>query len=74
MIQHKWLTQRKSCVLINEFGRECEKRKLRVNVRKSSYEELNVCKLGSTACATKRRTVKGSGWFYLRSQVAADGG
>ena len=48
--------------LVSEFGRVCE-RKLKVNVGKSSYEVLQVLKLGSNACDTNWRTVRGSGLF-----------
>ena len=42
--------EEKLCRLASEFGRECERRKLSVNIgkrKRNSYEVLEVCKCGS---------------------------
>ena len=45
----------KLCILVSEFGRACERIKLRVNVGKSKV--MRCSRYGDT----KRRTVRGSG-------------
>ena len=47
-----------SCRLVSEFGRACERRKLRANVGKSKVMRCSRYGNGvSNACDTKRRTV-----------------
>ena len=57
-------SEEKLCRLVNEFGRACERRKLRVNVGKSKVMRcLKVWKWWSNACDAKRRSVRGTGLF-----------
>ena len=58
-------SEEKLCRLVSEFGRVCERRKLRVNVGKSKVMRCSryAVELGSNACDTERRTVRGSGLF-----------
>ena len=60
--------EEKLCRLVSEFGRVCERRKLRVNVGKSKVikcSRYGKWKWGSNACDTKQRTVRGSGLFQV---------
>ena len=60
---------------MNEFGRICERRKLRVNVGKSKVMRCSWCGNGSNACTTKWQPLEEVDCFkYLGSQVAADRG
>ena len=54
-------SEEKLCRLVNEFGRVCERRKMRVNVGKSKVMRCSRYGNGSNACDTKRRTGRGSG-------------
>ena len=60
-------SEEKLCRLVSEFGRVCERRKLRVNECKSNV--IRRCsRYGngvSNACDTKRRAVKVSGWLKV---------
>ena len=58
-------SEEKSCRLVSEFGRICERRKLRVNVGKSKV--MRCLRYGNAGrmhvIHTERRTVRGSGLF-----------
>ena len=56
-------SEEKLCRLVSEFGRVCERRKLRVNVGRSKLWGAPGMVMGSNASDTKRRTVRGSGLF-----------
>ena len=57
-------SEEKLCRLVSEFGRVCERRKLRVNVGKSKVMRCSrYGDGGSNACDTKWQTVRGSGLF-----------
>ena len=57
-------SEKKLCRLGSEFGRVCERRKLRMNVGKSKVMRCSMYGIGgSNVCDTKRRTIRGSGLF-----------
>ena len=57
-------SEEKLCRLVSEFGRVCERRKLRVNVGKSKVMSCSrYGNGGSNACDSKWRTIRGSGLF-----------
>ena len=57
-------SEEKLCRLVSEFGRVCERRKLRVNVGKSKVMRCSrYGKFGSNACDTKRLTLRRSRLF-----------
>ena len=59
-------SEEKLCRLVSEFGRVCERRKLRVNVGKSKVVRWSRYGNGvECICDTKQRTVRGSGLFYV---------
>ena len=56
----------KLCKLVSEFGRVCERIKLRVNVGKSKVMRCSrYIIMGSNTCDSERRNVRGSGLFYV---------
>ena len=60
---------------MSEFGRVCERRKLRVNVGKSKVMRFSRYGNGDNACDTNGEPLEEVDCFkYLGSQVAADGG
>ena len=57
-------SEEKLCRLVSEFGRVCERRKLRVTVGKSKVMRCSrYGNGGSNACDNTRRTVRRSGLF-----------
>ena len=56
-------SEEKLCRLVSEFGRECERRKLRVNVGKSKVMRCSRYGNGDRMHVTKRWTVRISGLF-----------
>ena len=65
----------KLCRLVNEFGRVCETRKLRVNVGKRKVMKCSRYSNGGRMTVIQGEPLKEVDCFkYLRSQVAADGG
>ena len=69
-------SEEKLCRLVSEFGRVCERRKLRVNVGKSKvYEVLQVGNGDRIHVILNGEPLEEVDCFkYLGSQVAADGG
>ena len=69
-------SEEKLCRLVSEFGRVCERRKLRVNVGKSKV--LRCSRYGNEGrmhvILTGEPSKEGDCFKYLGSQVAADGG
>ena len=72
----QWLTEEKLCRLVSEFGRVCERRKLRVNVGKSKVMRCSRYGNGDRMhVILNREPFEEVDCFkYLGSQVAADGG
>ena len=60
-------SEEKLCRLVSEFGRVCERRKLRVDVCKRKVMRCSRGRMlgagGSNSCNTKWRAVRGSGLF-----------
>ena len=77
MIQNKWLTQRRSCAdyMVSEFGRVCERRKLRVNVGKSHVMRCSRYGNGDRmhVILNGEPLEEVDCFKYLGSQVTADG-
>ena len=69
-------SEEKLCRLLNEFGRECERRKLRVNVSKSKVMRCPRYGNGGRmhVILNGEPSAKVDCFKYLGSQVAADGG
>ena len=66
----------KSCILVSEFGRVCERRKLRVNVSKSKVMRCSTYGNGGRmhVILNGEPLEEVDCFKYLGSQVAADGG
>ena len=73
MIQH---SEEKLCRLVSEFGRVCERRKLRVNVGK--HKVMRCSRYGNwdrmRVILNGERLKEVACFKYMGSQVAADGG
>ena len=69
-------SEEKMCRLVNEFGRVCERRKLRVNVGKSKVKRCSRYGNGDRmhVLLNGEPLEEVDCFKYLRSQVAADGG
>ena len=76
MILWWWQTERKLCQLVTEFGRVCERRKLRVNIGKSKVMKCTRNKDGArlNVRLNVEALEEADQFKYLGSVIAPNGG